>query len=108
MPMRTVSVRRDRRPPSAAEVTKDREHPPMVRAVAVQVELAEDAGDVAFDRRELHVKAVGDRTVGAALGHEAKDLLLTMGEAVEWIAAAAKASELGEDQGVDRHASQAH
>src|ERR1700759_3902750 len=80
----------------------------MVRAVALQVELAEDAGDVTFHRRELHLEASGDRTVGTTLGHEDEDLLLTIGEAVERIAPASAAGQPGEDQRIYRHAAVGH
>src|SRR5207237_9521029 len=71
------------------EIRQDRQDAAVVLGAGRETELAEDAGDVLLDCALGHDHALGDRLVGAALGHQLEHLLLPRREARERILAAA-------------------
>ena len=54
---------------SGLQVSKDGEHPAMVAGRGRQVELGEDVADVLLDGTGTDGERLGDRVVGASLGH---------------------------------------
>ena len=69
-----------------------------------ELELGEDARDVALDHALAHAEAVGDRLVGLALGHAPEHLALARRELVERALGAAAVEHPRHDLGIERRA----
>lgn len=91
---------------SQPEVAKDREDPAVVLGDRLQVQLAEDRGDVLLDRALRKDEGGGDAGVGTAFGHRGQDLALARRQRRE--PGALRAHQLADHLRVQRRSARGH
>jgi hypothetical protein len=84
------------------------EHAPVILDGAAESELLEDVRDVLLDRARGDDERVGDRLVGAALGHQPEHLLLARAQHLERARAALARDQQPDDRRVERRSALGH